>query len=67
MGEKVSAGSARMRILCILNDATDAGARRWIDALSRDHEVEIVALDAKAFTYAELVDRIFAADRVISW
>lgn len=56
-----------MRILCILDEGADTSARRWIDALSRDHDVEIVALDGKTLSYAELVDRIFAADRVISW
>jgi hypothetical protein len=56
-----------MRILCLLKDAGDTGARRWIDALSRDHDVETVALAKKELSYPELVDRIFAADRVISW
>ena len=56
-----------MRILCLLNDARNTGARRWIEALSRDHDVEIVDLAKKEFSYAELVDRMFAADRVISW
>lgn len=67
MSETVSSGNARMRILCILDEGADTSARRWIDALSRDHDVEIVALDGKTLSYAELVDRIFAADRVISW
>jgi hypothetical protein len=56
-----------MRILCLLNDARDTGARRWIDALSRDHDVEIVELAKKELSYSQLLDRIFAADRVISW
>jgi len=67
MSETAHADSARMRILCLLNDAGDTGARRWIDALSRDHDVETVDLAKKELSYAELVDRIFAADRVISW
>ena len=56
-----------MRILCLLNEGADSGARRWIDALSGDHDVETVDLAKKELSYAELVDRIFAADRVISW
>ena len=56
-----------MRILCLLNEGADAAALRWIDALSGEHEVEVVDLAKKELSYAELVDRIFAADRVISW
>lgn len=56
-----------MRILCLLNDEADSGARRWIDALPGDHDIEIIALAKKEFSYAELVERIFAAERVISW
>ena len=56
-----------MRILYLLNDREDTSARRWIDALSGDHCVETVDLAKKELSYAELVDRIFAADRVISW
>lgn len=67
MSKTARAGSARIRILCLLNQGADAGARRWIDALSGDHDIEIVELAKKELSYAELVDRIFAADRVISW
>jgi len=67
MSETVQAGRARMRILCLMNEGADSGARRWIDALPRDHDIEIVDLAKKEFSYAELVERIFAADRVISW
>ena len=56
-----------MRILCLLNDGEDRSARCWIDALSGDHCVETVDLGKKELSYAELVNRIFAADRVISW
>lgn len=67
MSETTQAGSVRMRILCLLNDGEDTGARCWIDALSVHHRVETVDLAKKELSYAELVDRIFAADRVISW
>ena len=56
-----------MRILCLLIEGADTGARRWIDALPGDHDIEIIELAKKEFSYAELVERIFAADRVISW
>lgn len=65
MSETASAGGAR--ILCLLNEGPDTGARRWIEALSGNSEVELVELAKKELSYAELVDRIFAADRVISW
>lgn len=67
MSGTVQADRARMRILCLLNQGADPGARRWIDALSGDHDVETIDLAKKELSYAELVDRIFAADRVISW
>jgi hypothetical protein len=56
-----------MRILCLLNEGADPDARRWIEALPADHEIEIVDLAKKELSYVELVERIFAADRVISW
>ncbi len=67
MSEMVPAGGARTRILWLLSDGPDPGARRWIEALSRDNDVELVDLSQKELSYADLVDRIFAADRVISW
>ena len=67
MSETARAGSVRMRILCLLNEGADTGARRWIDALPGDHAIEIIELAKKELSYAELVERIFAADRVISW
>lgn len=67
MSETVQAGRARIRILCLLNEGADTGARRWIEALPGDHDVETVDLAKKELSYAQLVDRIFATDRVISW
>lgn len=67
MSQPVATAGPRMRILCLLNDGPDAGARLWIEALSQASQVEVVDLSKKDLSYAELLDRIFAADRVLSW
>jgi hypothetical protein len=56
-----------MRVLCLLRDGPTAEALRWTGALAGTHEVELVDLSMPGIAYEELLDRIFAADRVISW
>jgi hypothetical protein len=56
-----------VKLLFLLNDGPDAAFRAWIDALSRDCEVEIIDLARGAVPYDALVDKIFACDKLISW
>ena len=56
-----------MNILYLLNDGADASSSEWIEALARDHQVEVIDLRKKEIPYDALVDRIFASDKVISW
>lgn len=67
MSETQSSGNARARVLWLLRDGPSADALRWTEALARSHEVEIVDLATPVLNYGELLKRIFAADRVISW
>jgi hypothetical protein len=67
MNEAAPPGDRRARVLCLLKDAPSASTLRWIDALTRQHDVDIVDLAKPGLSYAELVDRIFASERVISW
>lgn len=67
MSEPAPAGTQRMRVLCLLRDGPSDATRRWTAALAQTHEVELVDLARPGLDYAELLSRIFAADRVISW
>lgn len=62
-----SPGDRRARVLCLLKEAPSDGTLRWIDALALLHDVEVVDLAKPGLSYAELVERIFASERVISW
>lgn len=56
-----------MKILCLLNDGPNASSSQWVEALSRDYQVEVIDLSQKSIPYDVLVDKIFASDKVISW
>ncbi len=56
-----------MKILCLLNDGPDASSGVWIEALSRNCELEVIDLARKQVPYDALVDKIFACDKLISW
>lgn len=56
-----------MKILFLLYDGASTSPGEWIDAVAPEHEVEVVDLAEKAVSYDELVDKIFASDKVISW
>lgn len=57
-----------VKILCLLNDGPDARSGVWIEALSRQCQVEVIDLKKKKdMSYAALVDKIFASDKVMSW
>ncbi len=67
MSETAPPGDRRASVLCLLKDAPSASTLRWIDALARQNDVDIVDLAKPGLSYAELVERIFASERVISW
>jgi len=56
-----------MRLLCLLRNGPTADALRWTEAFARNHEVELVDLTQPGLRYGELLQRIFASERVISW
>lgn len=67
MSEAQSPDDTRTRILCLLRDGQSADALRWTGALAQGQAVELVDLAKPGLDYTELLRRIFAADRVISW
>ena len=54
-------------MLFMLNDGPDALSGVWIEALSRNCEVEVIDLARRDVPYDALVDKIFACDKLISW
>lgn len=56
-----------IKLLFLLNDGPDASSGAWIQALSRDSQVEVIDLARAEVPYDALVDKIFACDRLISW
>ena len=56
-----------VKMLCLLNDGPDASSGAWIEALSRNCELEVIDLTRKEVPYDALVDKIFASDKVVSW
>ena len=56
-----------VKLLFLLNDGPDASSGTWIQALSRDCQVEVIDLARKQVPYDALVDKIFASDKLISW
>ena len=67
MSEAQSPDEPRTRILCLLRDGKTADAVRWTGELAQFQAVELIDLAKPGLDYAELLRRIFAADRVISW
>jgi hypothetical protein len=56
-----------VKLLFLLNDGPDASSGAWIEALSRDCQVEVIDLARGEVAYDALVDKIFACDKVMSW
>ncbi len=56
-----------VKMLFLLNDGSDASSGAWIEALSRNSEVEVIDLARKGVPYDTLVEKIFACDKLISW
>ena len=56
-----------VKMLLLLNDGPDASSGAWIEALSRNCEVEVIDLAHNEMPYDALVDKIFASEKVVSW
>lgn len=56
-----------VKLLFLLNDGPDASSGAWVQALSRDSQVEVIDLARGEVLYDALVDKIFACDKLISW
>jgi hypothetical protein len=56
-----------MRVLHVLKDGPEEAETAMAEMQAAEHEVEIVDLSKPGISYEELVDRIFASDKVISW
>ena len=56
-----------VKMLFLRNDGPDALSAAWIEALSRDGQVEVIDLARKQVPYETLVDKIFACDKLICW
>lgn len=56
-----------MNVLYLVCAEPETLPREIIEAQSKSHRVEVVDLSKKEIGYADLVDKIFASDKVISW
>ncbi len=56
-----------MKILHILNDGTSKLSEKVINIQSEEHEIKIIDLWKKEVAYEDIVDEIFANERVVSW
>lgn len=66
-GDGGSAARARMKVLHLLRDGPEAMANRIIAMQAQEHEVTVIDLGARGISYEDLVDQIFAHDKVICW
>lgn len=58
---------ARLKILHLLNDGGGELSARIIAVHARDHQVRVVNLRGRDISFEQLVDEIFAHDKVVSW
>jgi len=56
-----------MRVLQILTDGPGTASGDVLKLQTTEHEVEVIDLTSMDVSYEELVDKIFANDKVISW
>ena len=59
--------TTRFKILHLLNDGGDELSARIIEAHAPDHQVRVVNLRDRDISFENLVDEIFAHDKVVSW
>lgn len=56
-----------MHVLHVLKDGPQEAATAIAELQAAELEVEVIDLSRPVISYEELVDRIFASDKVISW
>ncbi len=56
-----------MRVLHLLNDGPAAAPAEILQLQAAEFDVEVIDLSSTDLTYEELVDKIFASDKVVSW
>lgn len=56
-----------MKVLYLLVDGPATAPKELIETQGLEHEVETVDLAQSHLSYESVVEKIFAADRVISW
>jgi len=59
--------TTQLKVLHILNDGRAPLSSEIIGNIPDDAASEIVDLSAGEISYGELIDKIFACDKVISW
>lgn len=59
--------NAKLKILHLLNDGGNELSARIIAAQTGPHQVRVVNLQSGGITHEQLVDEIFAHDKVVSW
>lgn len=57
----------RMKVLHLLSDGPEAAANRIIAVHANEHQVKVIDLSVREISYEDLVDQIFAHDKVICW
>jgi hypothetical protein len=56
-----------MKVLHLFAEKPSPLAVRIMDGQSRDHKIKSIQLLGNAVSYDDVVDEIFATDKVISW
>lgn len=56
-----------MKILHVYRSEPDTTTKKLVEIVSRDREVDSFKLNVDNPDYAQLVDKIMAADKTISW
>ncbi|MFZ5799156.1 MAG: hypothetical protein ACYCYR_13350 [Desulfobulbaceae bacterium] len=56
-----------MKILHVYRSEPDETTKKLVEIVSRDREVDTFNLNVENPDYAQLVDKIMAADKTISW
>jgi hypothetical protein len=59
--------ASRMKVLHLLGDGPEAKASQVIAVHAKEHQVTVIDLSVREISYEDLVDEIFAHDKVICW
>ena len=56
-----------MKVLHVYRSEPDATTKKLVEIVSRDREIDTFNLNVASPDYAQLVDKIMAADKTICW